>query len=108
MTSETKHTPLPWKAVNTPITWQIRDADDDVVVESWGYGALPDDDANLIVTSVNARPQVEEVFRVGEQVDWDGILARLNCVGMSEHYMKQLPQLRLRLRDGEAALKDEV
>lgn len=105
---ETKHTPLPWKAVSTPITWQVRSASDEVITESWDYHPLPDSNAQLIVTSVNARPQVEEALRVGEQVDWDGILARLNCVGLSEHYMEQLRQLRFKLRDVEAALKDSA
>ena len=120
--SETKHTPLPWEVVYVHgwplgIGRRMRDGVLNafrMIGNTMGRRTKEKDkatceaNAQLIVTSVNARPKVEKALRVGEQVDWDGILARLNCVGMSEHYMKQLRQLRLRLRDGEAALKGEV
>ena len=102
--SETKQTPLPWKAVNTPITWQIRDADDEVVVESWGYGSLPDDDAGLIVTSVNARPKAEELTKLVSHV----VYATADPAGSGTTRNSLLAELLRINREVEAALKGEA
>jgi len=66
--SETKHTPLPWR-------WEFLPEDHGyetligtggfrVLMHSGEYGPVKEEDKGLIITSVNARPKVEEL--VGE------------------------------------------
>ncbi|KKK96392.1 hypothetical protein LCGC14_2663210 [marine sediment metagenome] len=62
-----KFTPGPWKVVSTPITWQIRDATDEVITESWDYHPLPDANARLIA----AAPEMYELLSsLADQADY--------------------------------------
>ncbi len=63
-----KFTAGPWKAVNTPITWQIRDAADEVITESWDYHPLPDANAHLIAQAPEMYELLEQLIDAGENI----------------------------------------
>lgn len=66
--SETKHTPVPWR-------WEFLPEDHGyetligtggfrVLMHSGEHGSVKEEDKGLIVTSVNARPKVEELVEM--------------------------------------------
>ncbi|KKM28142.1 hypothetical protein LCGC14_1567620 [marine sediment metagenome] len=64
--SEAKHTPLPWEVGRSGLTRAFtifhRDTDGPTYVGAHGtYAQITEQNARLIVTSVNARPKVEEL-----------------------------------------------
>lgn len=114
--NETKHTPLPW------IQWEKENAEGTRLSICHHIGPLESDDhqcvaeaegktpeeteanAQLIITSVNARPKVEMAVKTGKRVKWDDIFSLLDKLSKQE-WTDRLYQLRSNLREVEAALK---
>ncbi len=98
MTSKTKHTPLPWRhgdAYHDPGRGEnIFIGSDGIVVATTGDigGFLEEANADLVLTSVNARPKVE------------GLLRWINSYGTEA----LPPQLVDKAREVKAALKGEA
>ena len=110
--SETKHTPLPWFWLDRDLVHRDSDETHHVVLDDGSaageYVPTIDPtgpDAQLIVTSVNARPKVEELlkaarFVIGEFVEMSD--------GRIEDTPKGVQQLSRAAREVEAALKGEA
>ncbi|KKM84843.1 hypothetical protein LCGC14_1295020 [marine sediment metagenome] len=119
--SETKHTPLPWRAVQippfklwavkagnnitSPIVAKVGTKRSSMQVLLQALGETGEANAQLIVTSVNARPRVEELleaarFVIGEFVEMSD--------GRIEDTPKGVQQLSRAAREVEAALKGEA
>ena len=81
-----KFTPGPWKAVSTPITWQIRDAANEVITESWNCHPLPDANARLIA----AAPEMYELLsQLLETVDKKFLAGGTPLCDRCEHTLGQ-------------------
>ena len=110
--SETKHTPLPWKVVaagagvRASIS-QLYKLETPLRESGKTFGEeLDEHEANaaLFQQSVNARPKVEELVKLGlYQTRWEHIFNRLLATGGDKH-IDELRALRFMLREVEAAL----
>ncbi|KKM69802.1 hypothetical protein LCGC14_1447130 [marine sediment metagenome] len=95
--SDTKHTPLPWEMVRIGLTsafgiFHHNGGEPTYVGAHGAYAYIAELDARLIVTSVNARPKVEELVKIALNVLWGG----------SGKYT--LAELESKAREVEAAL----
>ena len=112
--SETKHTPLPWgvgvdergyeRKYEGPGIYCRKDCDeqDCLIAETLGGfdDGVPEANAQLIITSVNARPKVEELLKLIRQMSShdEQVFCLTEC----------FPLIEAKAREVEAALKGEA
>ncbi|KKL09650.1 hypothetical protein LCGC14_2563740 [marine sediment metagenome] len=106
--SETKHTPLPWQATqDVGGSWHI-----DSGYRGNGTDYIPvadlrndgEGNSKLIVTSVNARPKVEELVKAGKSI----VTEFLEMSSGIEDTPYNVQRLETAIREVEAALKGEA
>ena len=98
--SETKHTPLPWRTISNKSVYIEGGLNSYVASTDGDSGQGEKDQANaqLIVTSVNARPKVEELVEAAKPFVFD----------RPRHTKSEFARLEAAIREVEAALKGEA